>query len=838
MKKTLSTLFCNMVTKQGLLKSDNGIVFSRNRSFRFPSFKLAYLLFVLIAFGGNVLAQQDIYWRSGAATNNWWDGNNPWYRTCDTWWLARPDYNVCSNNTTIGGNYIHFDNNNRTSMTVNGAWFKALTITFETTATSSRTFTADVSGGLSFTASISYLTNLSSATHTFNTGIGVDNNTLTINASNGALIFNNPIYINANALTFTGGNNSTSNGEISGTGSLTKSGLGILTLNGTNSYTGSTLVSVGTLATSTSLSSTLISVSNTATFSVTNNISVNSITLDNGSTLNIASDKTLTVNGTLTLSGSVTTSGGGTIAYGPNGVLTYNATNFSTTSDVEFPANNGPKDLNITVANASGITLHANRTIAGNLSIATDQKMIIPSSTSFISTTVSGAGQATVKRFIDSDAKWHFLSSPVWGQIICDGNFAPTDFAANYNSTIGATYDFYQWSELTSMITGQPWINLKKGDWSLNKIDFGGATPTFTVGKGYLVDYAANFDGSTTKSFTGTLIAGSQNIALTTGGNTWNLIGNPFSSAVLWDNVTTSGILADGYYYIYNELKSGGAGYESYLNGTHKTSGTNGYISAMQGFFVRAANTPLSIPNTARKHDNNWLKNSDATPVDQLKLTLSNGIAYDETFVVFEAEGSLNKGFYDAGKLLSMNTDVPQVYTLKETDQKISINSLPLLQNQVTVPVGMIIPTDGNYTIQLTGMETFTNLSGILLEDLKTNTTQNMVQTPAYDFSASTTDNPNRFLLHFAGTNSVGEKTGNNSFHVFSSANSIIVLDNTGKNEGNVSVYNMMGQLVATSALNGNASCRLNLNVPVGYYLVKVISSDHAYSTKVFINQR
>jgi hypothetical protein len=113
-----------------------------------------------------------------------------------------------------------------------------------------------------------------------------------------------------------------------------------------------------------------------------------------------------------------------------------------------------------------------------------------------------------------------------------------------------------------------------------------------------------------------------------------------------------------------------------------------------------------------------------------------------------------------------------------------------------------------------------------------------MVQTPVYDFSAATTDSPDRFLLHFAGTNGVGEKDVNNSYNVFTSGNSLMVLDNTGKNEGNVSVYNMMGQLVATSALNGNASCRLNLNVPVGYYLVKVISSDHAYSTKVFINQR
>jgi hypothetical protein len=558
------------------------------------------------------------------------------------------------------------------------------------------------------------------------------------------------------------------------------------------------------------------------------------LTINRTSTGTVILGNAVVIGGTLTLTDGTLS---GTLTYGPDGILTYNGTAYSTTSDVEFPAASGPKDLNITVANGAGITLHANRTITGNLSIATGQKMIIPSSTSFISNTVSDDSQATVKRFIESDAKWHFLSSPVSGQIICDGNFAPTDLPANYNETVGKKYDFYQWSEPTSMTIGQPWINLKKDDWSLNKTDFEGDPPTFAVGKGYLVDYDASFDGSTTKSFTGTLIAGSQNIALTTGGNTWNLIGNPFSSSVFWDDVTTTDILADGYYYIYNELKSGGAGYESYLDATHKTSGTNGYISAMQGFFVRAAGTPLVIPNAARKHNDNWLKNDATSPVDQLKLTLGNGVAFDETFIVFEAEGSLEKGFYDAGKLLSMNSEVPQVYTLKDNHQKICINSLPYFHEAFAVPVGLLIPADGNYTLQISGMESFPTLPGMLLEDLKTNTTQNMVQNPVYSFTAATSDNANRFLLHFSGSIGINEKPGNNPFNVFTSGNSVFVTG-TNNNTGKVYVYNLMGQLVATSILNGNTPCKLNVNVPVGYYLVKVISSEQAYSTKIFINQR
>ena len=255
----------------------------------------------------------------------------------------------------------------------------------------------------------------------------------------------------------------------------------------------------------------------------------------------------------------------------------------------------------------------------------------------------------------------------------------------------------------------------------------------------------------------------------------------------------------------------------------------------MQGFFVKASSSPLTIPNTARVHDNNWLKNTETNPVDQLMLKLSNASFSDEAYIIFESVGSMNKGWYDADKFFSMDSKVPQVYTLKDNDQKICINSLPFIKDPLTVPLSVYIPSDGNYSLQLSGIESFPSLPGILLEDLITHATQNMVQTPVYAFSAAKADDPNRFVLHFAGTIGISEKPGNNAYIIFSSDNSLFVVDNTGKNQGDIYVYNMMGQLIASSGLNGNSSCKLNLNVPPGYYLIKVVASENAYSGKVFI---
>ena len=505
--------------------------------------------------------------------------------------------------------------------------------------------------------------------------------------------------------------------------------------------------------------------------------------------------------------------------------------NGSTNSEWHNPANwsDGFPGDNTTVTIPSVLTNYptiTSATVCKNITITSGASLL---DNGYLTVT----GTATVQRAVTSDFNWHFISSPVSSQNICDGNFAP--LTGNFDAGTGATFDFYKWSE--PVVPGNlNWINLKTGTWGVNTAEFG-LTPQFEVTKGYLVAYGNDFAGSSTKSFIGTLNTGDQTVTLTKDGNGWNLIGNPFPSAIDWDHtgIVKTG-LANGYYYIYNAAGGETDKYEYYLDAGHKTAGTNGNISSAQGYFVNASGTSLFIPISACVHDNNWLKNTETTPVNHVTLTVANAAGSDEAYIIFESVGSMNKGWYDADKLNSMNLGVPQVFTLKDNNHQIAINSLPLFNTAMVVPVGMVIPTDGNYTLQLSGFETFPTLPVIMLEDLKNNSMQNMFQNPVYSFSAATTDNANRFLLHFAGSIGISDKTYGQSFHVFASDNSLFVIDNTGKNQGNVNVYNMMGQLIASTRLNRNATCKINLNVPTGYYIVKVVSNDQTYSGKVFIN--
>jgi len=569
-------------------------------------------------------------------------------------------------------------------------------------------------------------------------------------------------------------------------------------------------------------------------------LTVNNLTINRSAGVNL--DQAFAVNGTLTMTSGVIS--GSAVSYGASGTLKYDGASYTTTTNTEFPSSGGPANLNLNNADAGGLSLHASRVLTGTLTIASGEALIIPASTSLTAGgnttinqaeglvirstgsfkdngTITGSGTAKVERSIANSSGWHFLSSPVAAQNICDGNFAPT--SGHFDAAYGATYDFFYWSE--PVVAGDlNWINLKKSDWGLNTAEYGG-TPQFAVNKGYLVNYGASYSGSATKSFTGALNTGDQSVTLTTGGNTWNLIGNPFPSAINWGSID-KGNLADNYCYIYNPAKSGGAGYEAQ---------DNGYISPMQGFFVSASGSSLSLPNSARAHGGTWMKNSTSDPVNQISLQLSNTSNFDETVIRLDPNGTTVKGRNDAFKLLSLSGEVPQVYTLKNTDEKICINSLPFINDPLTLPVGMYIPSDGNYTLELTGMESFPSLPGILLEDLSTHTTQNMVQTPVYTFTASAGIDQGRFLLHFAGPIGIGEKPGKQTYMIFSSGNSLFIQDNTGKNQGNVFVYNIMGQLIASSELNGNSTLKMNLDVPAGYYIVKVRGTETIQSSKVFI---
>ena len=113
------------------------------------------------------------------------------------------------------------------------------------------------------------------------------------------------------------------------------------------------------------------------------------------------------------------------------------------------------------------------------------------------------------------------------------------------------------------------------------------------------------------------------------------------------------------------------------------------------------------------------------------------------------------------------------------------------------------------------------------------------MQNPVYTFSAGKNDDAARFFLHLGGTFGLNDKEKGAPVSIYSSGNSVFISNQTGADlRGEVIVYNMIGQPVMHQQLCESPMTKIILNLTTGYYLIKVITADNAYSNKVLINQK
>ncbi|MCX6303791.1 MAG: choice-of-anchor D domain-containing protein [Bacteroidetes bacterium] len=477
-----------------------------------------------------------------------------------------------------------------------------------------------------------------------------------------------------------------------------------------------------------------------------------------------------------------------------------------------------------------GLALSVNGTLTNN---ATESGLIIQSDATGTGSLINGTAgvPATVNRYITGTAaSWHQLSSPVAAQAI-SGGFTPSGTYPD-----GSGYDFYAWYEQSGA-----WVNFKNTTVAPTWNTANGST-SFTVGKGYLVEYQA---ANPTLQFLGNLNTGAVSYGLlksaagTYAG--YNFVGNPYASAMDWkaaggwdrsklpgDEVTLGYDMS-----IWNDA----AGNYGSFNSLTVGAGTNDvtqYIPVGQGFMVKAASAgAFGMNNNGRVHNTQpFLKSADAI-ANILRLEVAGDAnAYSDEIVVEFGHATASGG---AEKMFSMYATAPSLYTVKPTgNYAIDFRGEA---GATTIPVSFKAGVDGTYTITASQLESFTSWSAITLEDVKTSQTQNLKQNPVYTFTATTNDNGARFLLHFGGAFSVNDKENGKPLTIYSSGNSVFITSTSGDQlKGEVFMYNMIGQPVLHQQLGQSSVTKLTLTAPTGYYLVKVITSDRAFTTKVFVN--
>src|SRR5210317_345595 len=229
-----------------------------------------------------------------------------------------------------------------------------------------------------------------SGTNTYQGSITLSTSTSRIVSSDGTLNVSGNIINGSIDLIITGSGDTSISGVIgSGSGALSKRGSGILTLSGTNTYTGITTISAGTL--SISADAGLGSISsfdadrltfNGGTLLITETITLNTnrgITLStDGGTIHVANTKTVTYDGVITGSTTFTKDGNGILDLG--GTNTY--TGATTISDGELNVTGSLDATALTVSSGATYDSDTTDTIgsiagAGNIEIATGTTLTV-----------------------------------------------------------------------------------------------------------------------------------------------------------------------------------------------------------------------------------------------------------------------------------------------------------------------------------------------------------------------------------------------------------------------------------------------------------------------------
>jgi len=534
--------------------------------------------------------------------------------------------------------------------------------------------------------------------------------------------------------------------------------------------------------------------------------------------------------------GEVTTSSAGTTYYYffydwqvstaelASGVETFNNLNITKTTNhvstsCDVDVNN---DLNINAGAAFSVSSGDELDVTGNFTI----ESTLTNSGSFINEgTYSGV--LTYKRYMRASPGVHLFGSPVSGQTV-------SGFISSNPTKVNSSR-LWAWEEATaswplptgSFISGEGY---DMGAMIAAQVDFTGtvvSSASFTASAPW-ESYAWDTDHYTYTFATG------RDESTNWGGGGWNLLANPFPSALdITDGsigfLTVNDASFDPSYKAIYTYRDDGTGYE-YIGAAvpgYSSSGET-HIQAGQGFYVLTDGNGKIFNFNANMREHNsvdYKSGKEETPWPGIQLRVRYGEKSSSTLIVFNDEmtAGLDPG-YDIGQL-SNNPEVDIFTHLAQNQEGIDFTrqALPMTDIEgVEIPVGLystnggevtfsaeIIPLEG-YKFQLEDQEknTFTNLEN----DTHTATI------PANTYSTG------RFYVRAIKTTGIDPIQYDKLLVDIWSFNHSVYIAGEVSDQALASIWSLNGQKILDFSLSNNQVKKLSVPGYLrGIFLVKVI---------------
>jgi len=221
----------------------------------------------------------------------------------------------------------------------------------------------------------------------------------------------------------------------------------------------------------------------------------------------------------------------------------------------------------------------------------------------------------------------------------------------------------------------------------------------------------------------------------------WNLIGNPYPSAIDWDNVTIPAGLNNAIYFTDN-ADNGGTGTGnviSYVAGVG-TGSYSGLIAQGQAFWVHAtANSTITFKEADKVAGQAQFFRQGEIP-NVLRITMEGQGVADEAVLRLHEEAT--DGFDDQYDAYKWSNPVFNVATQTTDNTSLSINSMSTLDCNKSIRFTVQGAKAGDYVLNFTGITSFDDNVNIFLYDSIKNKTINVRETSQYTVTLTTDDLP------------------------------------------------------------------------------------------------
>lgn len=465
-------------------------------------------------------------------------------------------------------------------------------------------------------------------------------------------------------------------------------------------------------------------------------------------------------------------------------------------SDKDYEFYSNTTLASATIANDETYTVHkpAVFEVTGTLTSSDPARLVIEDGAQM---KISNNGvYATVKKFIpgygagneDAKAGYRLITQPLDYTLLRSGN--PGDPLIENTGMLTGKFDFYKWDYTQDQ---EEWRNYEAtgSDFNMNNNLYG---YLYANESDVELNFAGPLRNNTSSNERYLTIEGTHAF------NGWYLMGNSFVCNGYLVSAET-----DGTPLPYYKMNDDGDGFTAVSNGAA--------IAPMEGIFyqtiqdktvymVTTAPTPSEVGN------------------GNLNISLAQTVTNrgekgdtDNAIIRFDGGNTLEK--------FSFSDNTAKIYIPQDGKDY----AVVVAEARGEMPVNFKAAKNGTYTISVETENL--EVSYLHLIDHMTGENVDLLQTPSYTFTGKTSDYASRFRLVF-NANNLNENDSDEPFAFISNDN--IVVMNEG--EATLQVIDMLGRVIETKTLNGNATIGTQAN---GVYVLRLINGDNVKTQKIVV---